>query len=105
MGFLGESSCFEVTVLIKLVTMLGTLYLCTGNTDSSISLYPTRMDTKLWHHRLGHMSEKGMHILHNIYIYFHILNKLICIYVSIMFMENIRESNFSELENKRIVKG
>jgi hypothetical protein len=53
------------------------------------------------------MSEKGMHILHNIYIYIYIyiLNKLICIYVSIVFMENIRESDFSESENKRIVKG
>jgi hypothetical protein len=43
---------------------VGTLYLCTGNTDSSISLYSTGVDTKLWHHRLGHMSDKGMHILH-----------------------------------------
>ena len=43
---------------------VGTLYLCTGNTDSSISLAYTRVDTTLWHHRLGHMSEKGMQILH-----------------------------------------
>jgi hypothetical protein len=40
------------------------LYLCTGNTDSSISLASTGVDTTLWHHRLGHMSEKGMQILH-----------------------------------------
>jgi hypothetical protein len=39
---------------------VGTLYLCTGNTNSSISLDSTRVDTTLWHHRLGHMSEKGM---------------------------------------------
>jgi hypothetical protein len=39
---------------------VGTLYLCTGNTDSSISLASTRVDTSLWHHRLGHKSEKGM---------------------------------------------
>ena len=43
---------------------VGTLYLCTGNTDSSISLSSTGVDTTLWHHRLGHMSEKGMQILH-----------------------------------------
>ena len=33
---------------------VGTLYLCTGNTDSSISLASTIVDTTLWHHRLGH---------------------------------------------------
>jgi hypothetical protein len=43
---------------------VGTLYLCTGNTNSSISLASTGVDTALWHHRLGHMSEKGMKILH-----------------------------------------
>jgi hypothetical protein len=43
---------------------VGTLYLCTGNTDSSISLASTGVDTTLWNHRLGHMSEKGMQILH-----------------------------------------
>jgi hypothetical protein len=41
-----------------------TLYLCIGNTKYFISLYSTRVDTTLWHHRLGHMSEKGMLILH-----------------------------------------
>jgi hypothetical protein len=39
---------------------VGTLYLCNGNTNSSISLASTGVDTALWHHRLGHMSEKGM---------------------------------------------
>jgi hypothetical protein len=43
---------------------VGTLYLCTGNTDSSISLASTGVDTALWHHSLGHMSEKGMQIIH-----------------------------------------
>jgi hypothetical protein len=43
---------------------VGTLYLCTGNIDSSISLASTGVDTTLWHHRIGHMSEKGMQILH-----------------------------------------
>jgi hypothetical protein len=45
---------------------VGTLYLCTGNTNSSIYLASTGVDTTLWHHRLGHMSEKGMQILHKI---------------------------------------
>jgi hypothetical protein len=39
---------------------VSTLYLCTGNNESSISLDSTGLDTTLWHHRLGHMSEKGM---------------------------------------------
>jgi hypothetical protein len=26
----------------------------------------TEVDTTLWHHRVGHMSEKGMEILHKI---------------------------------------
>jgi hypothetical protein len=43
---------------------VGTLYLCTGNTNSYISLASTEVDTTLWNHRLGHMSEKGMQILH-----------------------------------------
>jgi hypothetical protein len=43
---------------------VGTLYLFIGNTDSSITLASTGVDTTLWHHRMGHMSEKGMQILH-----------------------------------------
>jgi hypothetical protein len=43
---------------------VGTLYLCTGNIDSYISLDSTRVDITLWNHRLGHMSDKGMQILH-----------------------------------------
>jgi hypothetical protein len=43
-----------------------TLYLCTGNTGSSIPLSYTRVDTTPWNHRLGHMSENGMQILHKI---------------------------------------
>jgi hypothetical protein len=42
---------------------VGTLYLCTDNTNSSIYLASIGVDTTLWHHRLGHMSEKGMQIL------------------------------------------
>ena len=40
-----------------------TLYLCKGNTDSSIALASRGTYTTLLHHRLGHMSEKGMQIL------------------------------------------
>jgi hypothetical protein len=40
------------------------LYLCTGNSVSSISLASTGVDTTLWNHRLGQMSEKGMKIIH-----------------------------------------
>jgi hypothetical protein len=47
---------------------VGTLYLCTGN-NSSISLNYTRVDIALWHHRLGHMSEKGIQILHKINLF------------------------------------
>jgi hypothetical protein len=44
----------------KLVTM----YLCTGNIDYYISLASTGVDTTMWNHRIGHMSENGMYILH-----------------------------------------
>jgi hypothetical protein len=39
---------------------VGTLYLCTGNIESCISLSSIKVDTKLWNHSLGHMSDKGM---------------------------------------------
>jgi hypothetical protein len=51
------------SLVIKNGEKVGTLYLCTGNIDSSISLAFTSVDTTLWHRRLGHMSEKGMQIL------------------------------------------
>jgi hypothetical protein len=52
------------SLVIEKGEKVGTLYLCTGNIDSSISLDSTGVDTTLWNHRLGHMSEKGMQILH-----------------------------------------
>ena len=52
------------SLVIEKGEKVGTLYLFTGNTDSSISLYSIGVDTTLWHHRLGHMSEKGMQMLH-----------------------------------------
>jgi hypothetical protein len=83
------------SLVIEKGEKVGTLYLCTGNTESSIFLDSTRVDKTLWHHRLRHMSLKGMQILHN-FFFCEILNKLIWISVSIVFMENIRESDFSE---------
>jgi hypothetical protein len=59
----------KVSLVITKGEKVGTLYLCTGNTDSSISLASIGVDTTLWHHRLGHMSEKGMHILHKINLF------------------------------------
>ena len=44
---------------------VGTLYLCNGTIDFSIALASTGVDAAMWHHRLGHMSEKGMQILHS----------------------------------------
>ena len=44
---------------------IGTLYLCPHNTDYSISIASIEIGATLWHHRLGHMSVKGMHILHS----------------------------------------
>jgi hypothetical protein len=52
------------SLVIEKGEKVGTLYLCIGNIDSSIFLASTGVDTILWHHRLAHMSEKGMQILH-----------------------------------------
>jgi hypothetical protein len=52
------------SLVIEKGEKVGTLYLCTGNTDFSISLASTGVDTTLWHNRIGNMSEKGMQILH-----------------------------------------
>ena len=44
---------------------IGTLYICPYNTDYSISLASIETCATLWNNRLGHMSEKGMQILHS----------------------------------------
>ena len=44
---------------------VGTLYLCNGISNSVNALTSKGADATLWHHRLGHMSEKGMQILHS----------------------------------------
>jgi len=41
------------------------LYLCNGISNSVNVLTPTGEDLALWHHRLRHMGEKGMQILHS----------------------------------------
>jgi hypothetical protein len=48
---------------------VGTLYLFTSNTNSYISLASRGVDMSLWNHRLGHMSEKVMQILHKINLF------------------------------------
>ena len=75
-GKLGDSSCLSVfgetwwkitkgSLVIEKGDRVGTLYLCPHNTDYSISVASTETSAALWHHRLGHMSEKGMQILHS----------------------------------------
>jgi hypothetical protein len=70
-GKLSSESCISIfidkvwkvtkgSLVVEKGEKVGTLYLCTGNIECSISLASTRVDTKLWHHRLGHMSGKGM---------------------------------------------
>ncbi|KAK2974533.1 hypothetical protein RJ640_007377 [Escallonia rubra] len=45
---------------------VGTLYTLLGTYNHSISLASTEnLRTTLWHHRLGHLSESGMRILHS----------------------------------------
>jgi hypothetical protein len=44
------------SLVIEKGEKVGTLYLCTGNTDSFIYFDSTGVDTTIWHHRLGHMS-------------------------------------------------
>jgi hypothetical protein len=80
---------------------VGTLYLCIVNVDSSISLASTGVNTTLWHHRLGHMTEKGMHILHKMNL-FPDLKHVDLDFCEHLFMENRRESKFLKVgkENK-----
>ena len=82
---------------------VGTLYLCPHKTDYSISVASTEIGAVLWHHRLGHMSEKGMKILHSQKLVPY-LKQVVWNYVRIVFMENKRHSIFIVFKNKRIVK-
>ena len=69
-GKLGDSGCFSMfgkmwwkitkgALVIEKGDRIGTLYLCPHNIDS-ISIASIEIGATLWHHRLGHMSEKGM---------------------------------------------
>ena len=75
-GQLGDSGCLSTfgetwwkvtkgSMVIEKGDRIGTLYLCPHNTDYYISVASTETSAMLWHHRLGHMSEKGMQILHS----------------------------------------
>ena len=41
---------------------MGTLYMTTNDKDI-MELANSKIDSKVWHYRLGHMSEKGMRVL------------------------------------------
>ncbi|KAH9294173.1 hypothetical protein KI387_040625 [Taxus chinensis] len=75
-GKLGDEGCMVIfttdswkvtkgSLVVARGKKVGTLYLSTVSTDPSSILATTGIDTTLWHHRLGHMSEKGMKILHS----------------------------------------
>ena len=75
-GKLGDSVClytfekawWKITKVALVITKgdrIGALYLCPHNIDYSISIASTETGVALWHHMLGHMSEKGMQILHS----------------------------------------
>ena len=75
-GQLGDSSCLSTfgktwwkitkgAPVIEKGDMIGMLYLCPHNTDYSIFVSSTETGAALWHHRLSHMSEKRMQILHS----------------------------------------
>ena len=64
------------SLVIAKFVKVGMLYLCTGNTYSTLvatdidnvgkaTINVARIDSVMWHHRVGHMSEKGMKILHS----------------------------------------
>ena len=61
-----EKTWWKITkgaLVIEKGDRIGTLYLRPQNTDYSISVASTEIGAALWNHRIGHMSEKGMHIL------------------------------------------
>ena len=75
-GKLGDSGCLSMFVkkwwnitqgalVIEKEDRIGMLYLCLHNTNYSISVASTETCATLWHHRIDHMSEKGMSILHS----------------------------------------
>ena len=79
---------------------VGTLYLCNGISNSVNALTSRGADAALWHHRLRHMSEKGMKILHSRNL-LPGLKHVDLNFVRIVFMENRKESDSSDLGKKR----
>eukprot|EP00253_Pinus_taeda_P022677 PITA_22677 len=64
----GMDKAWKVTkgaLVIEKGENVGTLYLCNGISNSINALTSKGVDATLWHHRLGHMSEKGMKIPHS----------------------------------------
>jgi len=45
--------------------MVDTLYLRTSASNYYLNIVSIREDATLWHQRLGHMSEKGIKVLHS----------------------------------------
>ena len=75
-GKLGDNGCLSTfgetwwkitkgALVIEKGDRICTLYLCPHNTDYSISIASTETGASLWHHKLAHMNEKGMQILHS----------------------------------------
>ena len=75
-GKLGDGGCLPMfgktwwkitkgSLVITKGYMIGTLYLFPHNIDYSIFVDSIEIGAVLWHHRISHMSEKGMQILHS----------------------------------------
>ena len=75
-GNLGDSICLSMfekmwwkitkrALVIEKGDRIGILYLFPYKNDYSIFVASTEIGATLCHHRLGHMSEKGMQILHS----------------------------------------
>ena len=90
---------------------VGTLYLCTCNTYSTlattnndnamnVTIDVARTYSKMWHHRLGNMSKKGMKILHSKNLFPGLKNIYLEFYETV-FIVNRKESDFSELGKKK----
>ena len=76
---------FKCSLVVAKGVKVGTLYLCTGHIFPSTLIILEKnecswtiaiveqgeqtnvvdSDTMLWHHRIGHISEKGMKLLHS----------------------------------------
>jgi hypothetical protein len=57
-----KGNCINNLYYLQGSTITGTLVI--ASSPASISIASNTSNTKLWHMRLGHMSEKGMHLLH-----------------------------------------